>query len=470
MATLLRVNSNFLSPPPMRGRDMMKLTMGWLVCGLLILAVVTPTRAQEPQSSDEWTGSVEQKVWGLMTVWAEAKYAFPHFDKLPDLDWDRAVQECIPRVVAADDMNAYYLVLLELVASLEDSHTSIVPPWGHFKPGFDLPPIEVQVVDDRFLITRTGDTEETNSQNLYPGLEIVDVEGTPVATYFEENVLRYHTRGSKQADEAVLTVYLLYGPQGETVILGVKDTDGTSRTVALTRNAMSGGGSPFMYRFIHDMMVAQTIETKMIGEDIVYVRIPNFESSQVAADFLALVDGLDTERVKGMIVDVRYNLGGTSTVCNQVVGCLIDETVTSPVFKYRDYAAAEKAWGKAPKWSTNSIEVAPREGKRYLGPLVVLSGPTTNSSAEDFIIELQYNGRAKVVGERTAGGAGNALVSRLPGGGTLMVSTFTALYPGGEDYVGVGISPDIEVRPTGDDIREGRDSVLDRAIELVNGG
>lgn len=447
---------------------MTKESAGWLV-GMLLLfsAVFTPAQEQASRATNDWTGSTEQKVWGLMTIWAEAKYAFPHFEKLSDLDWDRAAQQFIPRVVAAEDMESYYQVLSEFVAMLKDSHTSIVAPWGHFKPGYDLPPIEVQVVEDRFLITRAGETDEIESQRIYPGLEIVEIGDSPIRDHFENNVLKYNTRGSKQGDEAVLTIFLFYGPQGEKVEFTVKDMDGTARNVTLTRSSLNRNGSPFMYRFVHNMMVAQTIESKMLDDNILYVNIPHFENDRVAVDFLNMIDGLDPSVITGMIVDVRYNMGGNSTTCNKMVACLIDEPVTSPIFKYRHYVAAEKAWGKEPRWSTDNIDVSPRNGKKYMGPLVVLSGPTTNSSAEDFIIELQYIGRAKIVGETTAGGAGNALVSALPGGGSFRVSTFTAVYPGGEEYVGKGVAPDVEVRPTRKDIFEGKDPILEKAIDVI---
>ncbi len=45
----------------------------------------------------EPTLSIEQKLCGLIIVCAEAKYAFPAFDKLLDLDWDRSLQQLIPR-------------------------------------------------------------------------------------------------------------------------------------------------------------------------------------------------------------------------------------------------------------------------------------------------------------------------------------------------------------------------------------
>ena len=97
-----------------------------------------PARAPEP-----WTGSVDQKVWGLMVVWSEARHAFPFFDRIPDVDWDAKVREYIPRVIAAPDEEAYYRVLMELAALLNDGHTAVNPPWGPFKPGTDWPPVEI---------------------------------------------------------------------------------------------------------------------------------------------------------------------------------------------------------------------------------------------------------------------------------------------------------------------------------------
>jgi len=55
-----------------------------------------------------------------MTIWSEAKYNFPWFDKRPGLDWDAKVQEYIPRVIAAQDIESYYRVLTEFAVLLQD--------------------------------------------------------------------------------------------------------------------------------------------------------------------------------------------------------------------------------------------------------------------------------------------------------------------------------------------------------------
>jgi C-terminal processing protease CtpA/Prc len=99
--------------------------------------------------------------------------------------------------------------------------------------------------------------------------------------------------------------------------------------------------------------------------------------------------------------------------------------------------------------------------------MVILTGPVTNSSAEDFVIELKQTGRAVTVGGRTSGGAGNPLEVPLPGGGTFRVATFTATFPDGTEYVGTGIRPDIEVYPTVRDLIDGKDPALHKAAEVL---
>lgn len=441
----------------------------WLLIGAVL---ALPAQAQESAGMDStgsaWTGSSEQKLWGLMTVWAETKNAFPWFEAREGLDWDAAVRDFIPRVLAADDLETYYRVLSELVTLLEDSHTSVLPPWGYFTPGFDNPPISLQVIEGRFLVISVGDTDEIGDQRVYPGLEILEIgEGLPVLEYFKADVLLYRTMGSPQANEAILPFFLLYGPEGESVSLKVRDLDGGTRQISLRRSSAQRDGSPFFPRFIANMMES-SITVRRLENGILYVAIPTFQNDQIRIEFMRLIDETDLAAINGMILDLRGNMGGSSATSNGIVSCLIDKTAPSPIMTYPLYAAAERAWGGDTQWSSEQFEVAPRDGKRYLGTLVLLTDSITHSSAEDVVIELLSTGRAIVVGGKTAGGAGNPIVSRLPGGGTLQVSTFRAAYPDGREYVGIGIKPDIEISPNQADIARGADPVLEKAIGILN--
>jgi carboxyl-terminal processing protease len=224
---------------------------------------------------------------------------------------------------------------------------------------------------------------------------------------------------------------------------------------------------PFMTRMLRNTFAGPTIRTRMLPEGILYVDIPNFEHAQAAEDFVKLIDELDEEQIEGMIIDLRYNTGGASSIVEPMVACLIDAPVTSPIMKFRHFIGAYEAWGNEQVWDTSSYQIEPRDGRRYAGPLVVLTGGLTSSSSEDFAIEMKVSGRARLVGQTTGGSAGNGLQSTLPGGGTLRVATFTALVPDGDEYVGIGIKPDIEIQPTREDLAAGRDVVLEKAVEFL---
>lgn len=67
--------------------------LGFLAAAALLKAA--DVQAGQPPSYQavskaQWTGSVEQKLWGLMTIWSEAKFNFPYFERIPDVDWDHS--------------------------------------------------------------------------------------------------------------------------------------------------------------------------------------------------------------------------------------------------------------------------------------------------------------------------------------------------------------------------------------------
>ena len=99
--------------------------------------------------------------------------------------------------------------------------------------------------------------------------------------------------------------------------------------------------------------------------------------------------------------------------------------------------------------------------------LAVLTNAITNSTAEDFAIELKYGKRATVVGQKTSGGAGNTLQFELPFGGTFNLATFKATLPDETEYIGLGMAPDIEVITTVKDIINDYDRSLKRGTEIL---
>jgi C-terminal processing protease CtpA/Prc len=96
-----------------------------------------------------------------------------------------------------------------------------------------------------------------------------------------------------------------------------------------------------------------------------------------------------------------------------------------------------------------------------------LTGPGTYSAAEDFLVPLQYSGRAMLVGEKTGGSTGNPIAVPLPGGGMFRVVSKRDLFPDGREFVGIGILPEVEVHFTQQDLLDGTDPILVRGVDVI---
>jgi C-terminal processing protease CtpA/Prc len=74
------------------------------------------------------------------------------------------------------------------------------------------------------------------------------------------------------------------------------------------------------------------------------------------------------------------------------------------------------------------------------------------------------------IGSQTAGADGNVTTIVFPGSYKVWMTGLGIYYPDGRPTQRVGIVPDIEVKPTIKGITEGRDEVLERAIEFIATG
>jgi len=121
----------------------------------------------------------------------------------------------------------------------------------------------------------------------------------------------------------------------------------------------------------------------------------------------------------------------------------------------------------APGWYTFAGESIEPEKSHYDGQLVILTNRMTSSAAEDLVVMLQGNNRATVIGEPTHGSTGQPIFFDLPGGGEVQVCTCLSYYPDGRSFVGIGVQPDIRAKRTIPGIAEGRDEVLQAAIDYL---
>ena len=92
----------------------------------------------------------------------------------------------------------------------------------------------------------------------------------------------------------------------------------------------------------------------------------------------------------------------------------------------------------------------------------------TQSQAKFTSPAFRAGDNTTIIGSTTAGADGNAQKFSLPGGIITSISTIGVYYPDGTENQRVGIVPDIEIKPAIKGIKEKRDELLEKAIEIIN--
>ena len=103
----------------------------------------------------------------------------------------------------------------------------------------------------------------------------------------------------------------------------------------------------------------------------------------------------------------------------------------------------------------------------YQGKLVVIVNEESISHAEYVAMAFRAGDNTIIIGSQTQGADGNVTDIVLPGGLKSWFSGIGIYYPNGRGTQRIGIVPDIEVKPTIQGIREGRDELLEKAIEII---
>ena len=115
---------------------------------------------------------------------------------------------------------------------------------------------------------------------------------------------------------------------------------------------------------------------------------------------------------------------------------------------------------------TQAIDI-PGSVDAYQGKLILLVNEITQSQAEYTTMAFQAGSNTTVIGSTTAGADGNVSSFYLPGNLKTMISGIGVYYPDGSETQVVGIVPDVFVYPTIKGIQQGRDELLDKAIEII---
>ena len=168
-------------------------------------------------------------------------------------------------------------------------------------------------------------------------------------------------------------------------------------------------------------------------------------------------------RPKDVIIDVRDNGGGGDDQARAAAVRFLAEAPAWMRFRHHVPGQTVTAFADEP------FEPVPAKlvkAKRVW----VLTGPGCMSTCETFVSVMSTAEHVTLVGQRTAGSVGNPKQHTLSRSQlVLTVPSTEYAVPGTLELIeGQGVEPDVDVRPTLDDVANGRDPVLDATIRRIN--
>ena len=192
-------------------------------------------------------------------------------------------------------------------------------------------------------------------------------------------------------------------------------------------------------------VVMDTVEAEIIDGDIGYIYISQF-GNNTASEFATLFDDINANDIKGLIVDVRNNPGGTTTAVEAVADCLLPK---DSVIYYTSDKSGNKNYVKS---KIDGVDI----------PLVIIANENSASASEILVGAIKDNGRGTIVGKKTFGKGVVQTLINLDDGSALKV-TFEKYYtPGGHYIHEKGIEPDYTVEADGE-----KDTQLEKAVEIL---
>lgn len=199
-----------------------------------------------------------------------------------------------------------------------------------------------------------------------------------------------------------------------------------------------------------------------LPEEIAYIYYPSFSNfvSETALDYVLAI----LYNSRGLILDIRDNGGGTLTNINTFVGRFIDEEITG------GYILHKTGPGHSDFSEPYPIRYKPaREGRiKWPGPVVVLTNRSCFSAANNFVSVMKELPNVKIVGAKTGGGGGMPFTSELPNGWSIRFSASPILNARHEVIEnGIDPTPGCEVHSPAEELAEGKDAILDFAIDLL---
>jgi C-terminal processing protease CtpA/Prc len=388
------------------------------------------------------------RMLGLFRYWNIIEYFFPSKYLIKE-NWDELLKEFIPKFAAGRTSLAYKLNCLKLINRIHDTHANISGEKelsSYF--GSNSAVVKARMIEGKLVVTQIIDEALGKKETIQVGDEILYVNGKTIAQCRKDMDDILCASNQSAADRNFASAFLLRG-------------NGDSLAISYEQNGAIKAGSIKLYP-MHTVNAASMKKYndgqtyKLLNDSIGYITLATIKTADLKTIFKTF------EKTRGIIIDIRN---------------YPSEFMPFEMAKYikpEPTAFVKFTNGNIDNPGLFTFKYTLSNGSKnkdyYKGKIVILIDERTQSQAEYTTMALRTAPNAMVMGSQTAGADGNVSMIHFPGGFGSYISGIGVFYPDGKETQGIGIVPDIELRPTREGIKRGADEMLEKAVQYIVAG
>jgi carboxyl-terminal processing protease len=372
------------------------------------------------------------------------------------LDWPAVHDELLPGVENARDAREARVVMRDMISRLHKSHFAIFPADVYkninapSKQG-DLggsPGIEERIIDGASIVIGVTPGGPAERVGVRPGWEIRAVNGEDIPPLLPPIEKEFADSPRKEFYLVLAARSRMSGAIGDSV--KVLFMDDRNRPVEKSMVLEEPRGKKIVFGNFPAMHL--TFASDTLRDRIGYFTFSSFfDPVTLMPAFGAAMQSF--MNAPGVIIDVRGNPGGIAGIAMGMAGWFVEEkNVNMGTMRTRV--------------DTMKLVINPR-ARVYRGLVAILVDGLSGSSSEIFAGGVQGLPRVRIFGSPTMGATLPSAAQRLPNGDGFQYALASYVSRNGVELEGEGVKPDVEVRPSREALLEGRDPVIEAAVDWI---
>ena len=208
-----------------------------------------------------------------------------------------------------------------------------------------------------------------------------------------------------------------------------------------------------------DCSITSGMRYKILEDNVGYIYYGSFSNDVSESGLDQILNRMAI--CKGLIIDVRNNGGGSLSNVEKIASRFFNERTLVGYISHKIGPGHNDFSELYPKYTESSNRV------RYQKPVVVITNRGCYSATNEFVSIMKHAKNVTTIGDKTGGGSGLPFSSELPNGWSIRFSA-SPMFNAKKEHIEFGIEPDVFVNMSQVDIDENRDTIIEKARELLS--